>query len=49
VPPFTTTCGRTPKKRGSHSTRSASFPTSTEPTSPSIPCATAGQIVYLAT
>ena len=33
IPPFTTTCGRTPKNAGSHSTRSASLPTSTEPTS----------------
>ena len=49
APPLITSCGRTPKNAGSHSTRSASLPTSTEPTSPSIPCATAGQIVYLAT
>ena len=49
APPFSTTWGRTPKNRGSHSTRSASLPTSTEPTSPSRPWATAGQIVYLAT
>jgi len=39
----------TPKNAGWYSTRSASFPTSTEPTSPSNPCAVAGQIVYFAT
>ena len=48
-PPFSTMCGRTPKNFGSHSTRSASLPTSTEPTSSSMPCAMAGLIVYLAT
>ena len=49
MPPLRTACGRTPKNAGSQSTRSASLPGCTEPTSPSIPCATAGQIVYLAT
>jgi hypothetical protein len=49
TPAFSTTCGRTPKKAGSHSTRSASLPGSTDPTSPSSPCVTAGPIVYLAT
>ncbi len=38
-----------PKNFGSHSTRSASLPTSTEPTSCSIPCEIAGLIVYFAT
>ena len=49
MPPLITACGRTPKKAGSHSTKSASLPTSTEPISPSSPWAMAGQIVYLAT
>ena len=49
MPPLTTTLGRTPKNAGSQSTRSASLPVSTEPTSWSSPCAMAGQIVYLAT
>ena len=49
IPPLRTTCGRTPKNAGSHSTRSASLPTSTDPTSASSPCAIAGQIVYFAT
>lgn len=49
MPPLTTACGRTPKNAGSHNTRSASLPTSTEPISPSSPCATAGQMVYFAT
>ena len=48
IPPLITACGRTPKNAGSHSTRSASLPTSTEPISPSSPCAMAGQIVYFA-
>ena len=39
MPPLITACGRTPKNAGSHSTRSASLPTSTEPTSWSSPCA----------
>ncbi len=49
TPPLSTAWLRTPKNAGSQRTRSASLPTSTEPTSPSMPCATAGQIVYLAT
>ena len=49
MPPLITACGRTPKNAGSHSTRSASLPTSTEPISRSRPCAIAGQIVYFAT
>ena len=49
MPPFSTTEARTAKKAGSHSTRSASLPTSTEPTSLARPWVTAGQIVYLAT
>ena len=49
APPFSTRRGRMPKKAGSQSTRSASLPTATEPTSASMPCATAGQIVYFAT
>src|SRR3546814_6580808 len=49
IPPLNTAVGRTPKNAGCQSTRSASLPGSTDPTSRSIPCATAGQIVYLAT
>ncbi len=49
APPLMTRLGRTPKKAGSQSTRSASFPTSTDPTWASMPCATAGLIVYFAT
>ena len=41
--------GPDPEERGSHSTRSASLPGSTEPTSWAMPCATAGLIVYFAT
>ncbi len=48
TPPLTTTDGRTPKNAGSHKHRSASLPTSTEPTSPSSPWDTAGQMVTLA-
>ena len=48
-PPLITTLGRTPKNRGSQSTRSASLPDSTEPISWSMPCAIAGLIVYFAT
>ena len=33
IPPLSVRCGRTPKNAGSHSTRSASLPTSTDPTS----------------
>ncbi len=49
MPPLTTTSGFTPKNLGSHRTRSASFPTSTDPTSASRPWAMAAAIVYLAT
>ena len=49
IPPLMTAWGRTPKKAGSHKTRSASLPTSTEPTSRASPWVIAGQIVYLAT
>src|SRR5689334_18955266 len=49
APPFRTSRGRIAKYAGSHSTRSASLPTSTDPTSEEMPCAIAGQIVYLAT
>ena len=49
VPAFSTKSGFTPKNIGDHSTRSASLPGSTEPTSCDKPCAMAGLIVYLAT
>src|SRR5699024_2844441 len=49
APDLITAAGRIPKNAGSHSVRSAILPASTDPTSWSIPCATAGQIVYLAT
>ena len=49
APPLMTTAGRTPKNFGSHTTRSASLPTSIDPTSYAIPCAIAGLIVYFAT
>ena len=49
APPLITRRGRIAKNAGSHSTRSASLPTSTEPTCASMPCVTAGQIVYFAT
>ncbi len=48
-PPFTTISGLMPKNAGFQITRSASFPTSTDPISRAIPCAIAGLIVYLAT
>ena len=32
MPPFTIISGLAPKKAGSHKTRSANFPTSTDPT-----------------
>ena len=47
-PPLITSSGLTPKKAGLHSTRSASLPTSTDPTSCAMPCAMAGLIVYFA-
>src|SRR5690606_3649235 len=49
MPPLSTSAGFTAKKAGSQSTRSASLPGSTEPSSAPRPWATAGQIVYLAT
>ena len=48
MPPLMISAGFTPKKAGFHSTRSASLPTSTEPTSCAMPWAMAGLIVYLA-
>src|SRR5438105_1466692 len=48
-PPLMTSSGRAPKSAGRQSTRSASLPTSTEPTSCAIPCESAGLIVYFAT
>ena len=48
APPLITTSGRQPKNFGSHRTRSASLPGSTDPTSWSMPWAMAGLIVYLA-
>ncbi|CAM5468755.1 hypothetical protein SFUMM280S_02908 [Streptomyces fumanus] len=48
-PPLMTSSGLTPKNAGSHSTRSASLPVSTEPISRAMPWARAGLIVYLAT
>ncbi|EWS62534.1 hypothetical protein Y695_04241 [Hydrogenophaga sp. T4] len=48
LPPFRTSAGLTPKKAGFQTTRSAHFPTSSEPTMCDMPCAMAGLIVYLA-
>ncbi len=48
-PPFSTSSGFAPKSAGRHSTRSASFPFSTEPITFATPCAMAGLMVYLAT
>ncbi|CPN02477.1 Uncharacterised protein [Bordetella pertussis] len=48
MPLLSTMLTLTPKKAGFHSTRSASLPTSTEPTRCAMPCATAGLMVYLA-
>ena len=48
-PPLITSSGRMPKNPGFHSTRSASFPASTEPTTSPKPCAMAGLMVYFAT
>src|SRR5258708_7553377 len=47
-PPLMMHSGLTPKKAGDHSTRSASFPFSTEPISFETPWAIAGLMVYLA-
>ena len=49
MPPFRISDGFTPKNAGFHSTRSASLPASTEPTSCAMPWVIAGLIVYLAT
>src|SRR5216684_2010777 len=48
IPPFNTSSGLTPKNAGRHNTRSASLPTSIEPTTSEMPWAMAGLIVYLA-
>jgi hypothetical protein len=48
MPPLMISDGLTPKKAGFHRHRSASLPTSTEPTSWAMPWARAGLIVYLA-
>ena len=48
TPPLITISGLTPKNAGFHSTRSASLPTSIEPTRWPKPWAMAGLIVYLA-
>ena len=49
MPPLNTAVGRTPNSAGCHNTKSAILPGAIDPTSCSRPCATAGQIVYLAT
>ena len=48
-PPLSTSSGLAPNSPGRHRTRSASLPTSTEPTRWAMPCAMAGFTVYLAT
>jgi hypothetical protein len=48
MPPFRIRLGLTPKKAGFHSTRSASLPTSMEPTVWAMPWVSAGLMVYLA-
>ena len=48
MPPFKISDGLTPKKAGFHSTRSASLPTSMEPTVCAMPWVSAGLMVYLA-
>jgi hypothetical protein len=48
IPPLRISDGLTPKKAGFQSTRSASLPTSIEPTRWLMPCVIAGLIVYLA-
>ena len=47
-PPFRMSSGLTPKNLGSHNTRSASLPTSIEPTWSAMPWVRAGLMVYLA-
>lgn len=49
MPPLMTISGRTPKFAGVHSTRSASLPTLTSPSSSDVPKMIAGLIVYFAT
>lgn len=49
IPPLTTKFGLVANHTGSHTTKSANFPTSTLPTTCPIPCASAGLIVYLLT
>ena len=49
MPPLIIKLGFTPKNLGFHKTKSANFPTSTEPTSCAIPWVIAGLIVYLET
>uniref|UniRef100_A0A2P2JFJ5 Uncharacterized protein n=1 Tax=Rhizophora mucronata TaxID=61149 RepID=A0A2P2JFJ5_RHIMU len=48
APPLITISGFAPKKDGFHRTRSAHFPTSTEPTNSANPFTIAGFIVYFA-
>src|SRR5580692_2465888 len=48
-PPLRMISGFTPNIDGFHSTKSASFPGSIDPTSCEIPCVIAGLIVYFAT
>ena len=48
MPPLMISDGLTPKNAGFHSTRSASLPASTEPTTCEMPCVIAGLIVYFA-
>ncbi|MNR25159.1 hypothetical protein D3C85_1422910 [compost metagenome] len=48
IPPLITSAGLTPKNAGAQSTRSASLPASTEPTSWAMPWVSAGLMVYLA-
>lgn len=48
IPPLSISDGLAPKKAGFQNTRSASLPTSIEPTVCAMPCVIAGLIVYLA-
>ena len=48
MPPFRISAGLTPKNAGFQTTRSASLPTSIEPTMCAMPCVIAGLIVYFA-
>jgi len=49
MPPLMIIAGLAPKNAGRHNTRSASLPTSIEPTSCAMPWVSAGLMVYLAT